>query len=305
MKKLSCFILIFVMLFSMTAFASADSERIAYNGVVLTSHEGLYDVDDYPYCLLYEDDGDYVFSYSKVPFTMGANSISAINYGEPNSKSTSFDIIYDASGNILSTRTKNRQYATVSPTKYLWSNVDISLSDGTVHFTATEPYDPDTYPPLPEVNGAYKHYVISQASSGRYDYSVFVSDKMFTVSGKVGDAYIATFSEPVDVVRYSSTNNQPWVLDTSGEDWTQHSVGANGYLTLVASSFNWYDEDTGEMVFPHPLWETVGTVTQGTMPELNRNLGGTMRTLALCGAGSMALLVALKLLGKRSLIFRR
>lgn len=56
---------------------------------------------------------------------------------------------------------------------------------------------------------------------------------------------------------------------------------------------------------PPPLSEVIQGVTEETLQEKTLpEVNGTMNTLLLCGVGLIALLVVLKLFGKRSLIYR-
>lgn len=170
----------------------------------------------------------------------------------------------------------------------------------TLSLRATAP----EYPlPLPTVPGAYKHSVLSKASSGRYDYSVIVSNVPISAHGERGTAYIAYFDDMATVYRYSSSNGNDWELNVDGATGTSFTIGADGYLELQKSTFTWYDA-AGNPFFPEPLWKEMGELTQGEMGQALLETLGTMRTLMVCGIGCLAFLVVLSLFGKRSLIFR-
>lgn len=158
------------------------------------------------------------------------------------------------------------------------------------------------YPDLPVVNGAYKHSVLSHASSGRYDYSVFVSGISFTARGDRSDTYSVSFSSPVTIYRFSSSNGGEWVLNVDGASNNTFTVGSTGYLEIIESTFSWYDEN-GDPFFPPPLWVEMGQVTQGEMGTLTNQTMETVTILVLCGVGCLALLILLNLLARKSQIF--
>ncbi len=93
---------------------------------------------------------------------------------------------------------------------------------------------------------------------------------------------------------YQSSSNFGTILDYDQFVWSSVDMILDGVVYFV------HDPN----FFPIPLWAKVGQVTQGEIPALTQNLGGTMKILALCGVGCLASLVVLKLFGKRSLIYR-
>ena len=99
-------------------------------------------------------------------------------------------------------------------------------------------------------------------------------------------------------------NGVNYISNDGGTTWVRSTTFSNGTTlfnvdeNIVSSTFDIYDEETGELFFPLPLWETVETVTQGTLPELEATLGGNLMTLTLCGVGLLILLMGLYLLYK-------
>ena len=152
--------------------------------------------------------------------------------------------------------------------------------------------DKDTYPHA---------LIINQGSSW---YLILCQDEPYLSNG----FYVVT-SKPYALSPYN---------DITGE-WGSLTVTSYGYSVaktdVAAVSSNVKDpdgnvvfspEDTGFFLLPLTLVEQVQGVTEETL--LNQTLpamGGTMKTLVLCGVGLIASLVFLKLFGKRSLISLR
>lgn len=103
---------------------------------------------------------------------------------------------------------------------------------------------------------------------------------------------------------------------TRDEYWTfflsVDSSTFNNYL-LSKSQIVWASDTlyqgssvviSGDSNFRMALSEEILGVTKEQMMKTLPELGGTMNILVLCGVGCLALLVALKLFGRRSLIFR-
>ena len=108
-----------------------------------------------------------------------------------------------------------------------------------------------------------------------------------------------------------------WFSVQSSGAWRDNGYGtlnttvvANADEKLVWTSHDLKDEDgnvfmEGDLVFQGaPLEVIIQAVTGEQMKVMIPNLVGTMKILVLCGVGLMALLVVLKLFGKRSLIYR-
>lgn len=100
------------------------------------------------------------------------------------------------------------------------------------------------------------------------------------------------------------------IWDVSWRKTSSYTDGRSFVTESVYSSFPMRDEN-GTIIFardtdffPQPLWEMMEQVTQGEMMGLTTEVVGAMKILALCGVGCLALLVVLKLFGKRSLIYR-
>lgn len=163
------------------------------------------------------------------------------------------------------------------------------------------PVVPSTYPTLPVVEGKNLHYVVLHREYG-YFFMVLTSDTPYTVGGTVGDDYLITVAneQEVSYVTYTCTDGENWVQQNSGKAYATTVGSASS--TLLASTFDWYKD--GTLFFLVPLWEKLDRVTQGQMMGLTAETVGTMKILALCGVGCLALLVVLKLFGKRSLIYR-
>lgn len=335
MKRFLSLLTVFMLAFVMAVPAYASNGLTSYNGVMAPSLP-----DDIPYSFVcITSSSKYVYLHiTDKPLVIETNG--SVKSGDYVTK----DVYYSGQKNVAGwTYMSSSEIAPnrlVSNDGYLWSNYDIQNENGETAFEGDESGDiidfakfecdgsscpandanaddicddcgrtlslratAPEYPTLPTVSGAYKHYVLSKASSGRYDYSVFVSDTPFTVRGNRGSAYIANFSDTATTYRYSSSNGNDWELNVDGSTGSSFTVGATGYLELVQSTFTWYDE-SGTPFFPKPLYQTMGEVVAEEMPELSQMTGGTMTILTVCGVGCLALLMVLKLFGKRSLLFR-
>lgn len=104
-------------------------------------------------------------------------------------------------------------------------------------------------------------------------------------------------------------NGNPYWYKSATDTWN-----TDGALVASESHIDWVAEAvpneegiyqiTGDVNFMTPLWEKVGTATQGEMTPMSQKIVGTMKILVACSVGLMACLVVLNLFGKRSLIFR-
>lgn len=164
-----------------------------------------------------------------------------------------------------------------------------------------------TYPAFPTVYGSNKHYALVKTKySGvdAYMYSVFISDATYDIRGETPDTvYQIAVDGDADYIQYVTTDGQTWVeIQNSSVNYQSVGSGIVSQTTVIASTFDWYNEE-GERFFPLPLWAEMELVTQGEMVSLTAETVGTMKVLALCGVGLIALLVVLSLFGRRSLIF--
>ena len=86
---------------------------------------------------------------------------------------------------------------------------------------------------------------------------------------------------------------------------TNYEVRWSSFDVEYSTGGLYFDGDQNFLVPPPPLAEIVAKGSEEALKDLGITLGGTVKVLVLCGVGCLALLVALKLFGKRSLIFRR
>lgn len=156
----------------------------------------------------------------------------------------------------------------------------------------------------------YKYFTaIYKNNDGRI--WLFQSTKPFE-QNNVNGYLVATDS--LSYVRYT------WTGDSSNYYYIGNSPGtlaanqepASTRVVIYGVSYDIYDNE-GNLVmegddnfFPQPpLAELVLEVTEGELVEVTiPNLVGALKILVPCGVGLMALLVGLKLFGKRSLISR-
>lgn len=160
---------------------------------------------------------------------------------------------------------------------------------------------------LPSVNSvwdssSYPYAVICTNENG--EYWLTVSNSVFTVKGSDKVESTGAFQT------YKLNSSNTWVLQTSSNG----TVSAGWNHDVVYSTHDIISEMTEDVYFsstpdffnpPPPLAEVIQGVAEETIQEKTLpEMAGTMRILALCGVGLIALLVVLKLFGKRSLIYR-
>ena len=116
-----------------------------------------------------------------------------------------------------------------------------------------------------------------------------------------------TFFEGAQYHRFTLVDGA-WVYNTSAALISGGSIGTVNNIIVSSHDIkgNLYHEAVTQHVrfrgaLPLMILEVAGERLKMTLPEM----GGTMKTLVLCGVGLMASLVVLKLFGKRSLIFLR
>lgn len=183
-------------------------------------------------------------------------------------------------------------------------NYDNVCDDCGMTFSVLRSY---SWPALPSVDGAYQNYFIYQ-SDGKYTLYIISSDTSYTVDAEASGGYL-TFgtSEVSSSYKYTYDGGTDWYRESSRNDvYYNNKVNAGSTsVELLVSTFNWYDEDGG-LFFPKPLplHLAIGEMTAVEMGEVLPEAVGTMKILAVCGVGCLALLAVLKLFGKRLLIFR-
>lgn len=181
-------------------------------------------------------------------------------------------------------------------------NMDNVCDDCGMIFAVLRDYTPadfpSGYPAVPSVGlPNARYYLYRVISSDRIYIVVYPSTVTPTYDSTVQNGQLY-FSESYG--NYALTNNE-WVLSS---DDTPYSIGGNNSQTVenLYSSVQIYDEK-GERFFPIPLWQEMEKVTEGEMTEQQTKIIQTMALLTACGIGSMALLISLILLRKKSLLF--
>jgi len=180
-------------------------------------------------------------------------------------------------------------------------NTDNICDDCGMVFAVLRSYDaPDPYTAWTADRQANFPYVFIYKNEIDANVFIMASTRPYVQDGQI---VIDTNSEHTSYLKYTQWGND-WRLVESYDDGT--TITAD---TLV-SSFNILDTD-GNIVynhdtdfFPVPLWVEMDNLTQGEMVnKFNPTLVGMILTLTVCGVGCLALLVVLKLFGKRSLTY--
>lgn len=149
----------------------------------------------------------------------------------------------------------------------------------------------------------YSESVTFRTASSEFIKVEYFSPAPINIRGYIdGSSYRVDCDSPVWVVSYTSANNYDWTRVYSAVLST-HFPSDNLEDEVIASTFDWYSSDNGDLFFPLPLWSTINNKTQGSLPSMSQVVGGAMTTLAVCGVGLVALLMVLNLFGKRSKIF--
>lgn len=125
------------------------------------------------------------------------------------------------------------------------------------------------------------------------DFNAVYDDSRVTVS----------FDNPVNHTQYKLVDGEWELYATHNNEYGSHALSLSSGASILSSDVDVYNAD-GTLFFQNPLWMRVEQVTQGVIPELSNNLGGTMMILIVCGVGCLALLIVLNLFGKRLSIFR-
>lgn len=126
------------------------------------------------------------------------------------------------------------------------------------------------------------------SADGTVNYNASESVPSFTVSG---DQWIFSVNSPV---------NAGTVVLQTGEHYRWSAADI-----LNSDNTVWKTGDVNFTPPPPALQEIILEVVGEEMTVTAPKVGGTMKTLALCGVGLMASLVVLKLFGKKSLLFLR
>lgn len=153
---------------------------------------------------------------------------------------------------------------------------------------------------------SFPYAVIIQFDTGTY--RGYLSDAPIYVDDSSGD-------EMQYAIRYSSDGNHIMVAfdGLTPTTFTETTHLADGkivdYSQLISANYNLSGAsgetfDTYNPNFRSPLWWMTQQTSQRGAKGLLMEVVGTMKILALCGVGCLALLVVLKLFGKRSLIYR-
>lgn len=159
------------------------------------------------------------------------------------------------------------------------------------------------------------------------DFDVYSADYPYAIIISAADGYLFYLLPHDNVVLYSaglrfnsSATVRVYELSADGASWVyinSQSYTSSQYLakssygsSWVWSNFDIYSDSgslcyEGDLNFHRPpLAEVVQAVTAEGLTEMLPKVAGTMKILALCGVGCLALLVGLRLFGKRSLIYR-
>lgn len=144
------------------------------------------------------------------------------------------------------------------------------------------------------------NYIIDFQSNGSFDLdAVYDGDEIVTFS--VSNNEYAVYY----ILRTYSFNTKRW--DTNGTIQLYPEQPKRLAIdSLLDSTITIYNEDGTIFFQPPPTkpHQILAEVTKEEMVKAQSNLVGTMRTLALCGVGLIALLMVLPLFGKVFRIFR-
>lgn len=126
-------------------------------------------------------------------------------------------------------------------------------------------------------------------------YRIFMSTEPFTYNPNTGNLISN------GIVQRTTVSQEDDGSFTGGTSWA--SKQPTSYTSLDYGRPVDTSHDI-EHFFPVTLWMEMTQVTETEMENLQGETVGTMKVLVACGVGLIALLVVLKLFGKRSLIFR-
>lgn len=161
---------------------------------------------------------------------------------------------------------------------------------------------PSGYPAVPSLNMPEANYYLYKVQSSGITYLLVYPSYVTPTYDTSQQNGLLYYSESYGNYRLDTTNNE-WVLSSDDSPYTIGGTNNNS-VDIYYSSDTIYDQN-GDTFFPIPLWMEMDNLTQGEMENnLNPTVVGILMTLMVCGVGCLALLVVLKLFGKRSLISR-
>lgn len=170
-----------------------------------------------------------------------------------------------------------------------------------------------SYPVITSNHGNIVDWVNEDSNRQVLIYNYGASVRMVLSETKIGPlgASIAcissTFVEGSKLYRYTLVDGA-WVFNKSESAIKGGSIGSVDSVIASSraySSNTWFSAMEQHSRFRGALPVTILEVTEEQMVKTLPEMVGTMKTLALCGVGCLALLVVLSLFGKRSLLFLR
>lgn len=259
--------------------------------------------------IFYMSDGtEYVYNYNPRTYTSWVYGSENKGYTFDETKHTlvwsSHDIKNESNNNVFfagSAVEKINCDGTACPATDI--NTDNICDDCGKVFAVLRSYDaPDPYTAWTSDRQANFPYAFIYKNEIDANVFIMASTRPYVQDGQI---VIDTNGENSSYLKYTQWGND-WRLVESYDDGT--TITADN----LVSSFNILDTD-GNIVynhdtdfFPVPLWVEMDNLTQGEMVnKFSPTLVGMILTLMVCGVGCLALLVVLKLFGKRSLIFRK
>lgn len=160
-----------------------------------------------------------------------------------------------------------------------------------------------------QLGGLYNFVILSR--TGNFDSALFylVAPNVEFINGNA-----VTSAEDTNIILFKASYTEdgtPYWKYEATDIW-----GTKGALLAPKDQVLWSaktivsgdssaDIIEGDPNFMMPLWEMVEKVTQGEMPKMTDSLIGSVTNLVVCGICLMALLVALVLLRRKSLLFLR
>lgn len=319
MKKILCFMLVIVVMASITIPAFA----MDYNGYNLPDMPE-YNTAIYKYAYLHDYAGSISLFVSDFDiYINGSNSYSktAGSYYQYVFNNTKFEWQKVGEKNTILADTTLVNVSTAFP--IFWSAKDVYNSDGTLYIAGSLICDGSTCPAT-DMNfddicdscGSPLAYNL-RVTPKTYEFIIKHSDNLTlkytyteTLAGTEMNAVYAddrvtvSFNNPVNHYQYKLVGDEWEEYASYPNTYGSHAMSLSETATILSSNLVVYDEN-GEVFFRNPLWMVTGQVVQGEMKNLTTETAGTMKVLVLCGVGLMALLVVLSLFGKRSLIFRK
>lgn len=301
--------------------ASAAGLNALYNGREFSALPN--DMGEYTYILTL---GNEVSAYgSSVPFVLHAD----IELVRPSADCVVKYYVHKNGSWVFSetlNATSNTNFG--RPNTYIWGNVDLKYTDGSIYLSGSEPVylycDGSTCPAtdldhnnvcddcgivltmsLRSSLWEYAQSVVANGmdifesdywvitDNGANGYKIYISDLPFEYISSTGNLVSNSVVQRTEVYDTSDGSYIGGTSWASKQPNTALDVGSPVATSHPIEGF-----------FPIPLWMEMDRLTQGEMVTMGQTLGGTMKILVPCGVGLVALLAVLKLFGKRSLIFR-